>query len=879
MSGMANPAVAKSWGVFGWNYNRTNFKYDQGLRWQRYTAGRKMACAQVGMFRQDITDLASVSMSKLKVYGPIYGIVITVCVTVYVEGRSGLKFPGPPVFISQIYLQCLGIGMSFMALATWLLFHASMRAQVACVQLRTRMVRLPVPTQRQLEGSRKILSTWEEQGVYDMFRIPFVMPPGGSAPEDEDAVAGDVGYAKGGIPGVAAKVTSKVKEAHRKGETTGNKHMPGLTDGAPSWYEKELQQREAEPLASPSGFGMDGPAEPFQHFELLRAAQKEWWGCEAYMRVCFLYGMMHLVMAFSYWITLHNICELGMVWCSNLGAAGLTAGVWIIFRLDVLPEHGGCFPWEIGGPFVTSIALGLMYAHTYTQTMLDIARGVAAGIIIMHVLLTFRLYSVAKPTAGRAYHGAKESGGRLFNQSASCDAPAWLPSAFQHVMYLVAPPKTEEQLKQEAADRENNGISEDAMANVDMTPWRYVRTLIFAVGLGWFIQLGGHATECVMGERMLMSNPGMPPWSRTGQWYGWEHGPVSSKHYAHITPQRGHWAWQKGWGPQGQQELWASDMFGFHPEADAFWAEKEGPEPRVGAAGFGENTWGKGVVAYGQNEPKWGEKQEGDHDWLSSGGHRRLSEEEDVEDAPPATPRPLVPVPVEWPAAFEPDHVACGADGGVVALTSAGHAMVMPMGPETGRSTQPVELQGLMELGLARGVAMARSGLLVLTGSGRLASCPLEGGACPALSTPPVPGPLGAVRAVAEVREGLSFHAAVGGAGGRIDMYHFTTSEPTWRRSGVLQLPGVGREIVALSAARDHILAMSDDGSTFRWRLRAGGSPASGAPTHDAPVGRRSEWQSSCVLPGGRVLRLASTWRKAGARGAGAASPTPELLV
>eukprot|EP00429_Kryptoperidinium_foliaceum_P015087 CAMPEP_0176037084 /NCGR_PEP_ID=MMETSP0120_2-20121206/18369_1 /TAXON_ID=160619 /ORGANISM="Kryptoperidinium foliaceum, Strain CCMP 1326" /LENGTH=504 /DNA_ID=CAMNT_0017370471 /DNA_START=94 /DNA_END=1604 /DNA_ORIENTATION=- len=504
MPTMVNGTIAKNWGIFGWTYNRANYKYDQGLRWQRYTAGRKMACAQVGMFRQDVTDLAGVSMAKLKVYGTIYGIVVTVCVTVLVEGRSGLKFPGPPVFISQIYLQCLAVGMAFIVLAAWLLFHASLRAQIACVQLRTRMVRLPVPTQRQLDGSRKILSTWEEQRLYDMFRIPFVMPPGGKAPEECEEEAGDdgAGYKKGGIPGVAAKVKSQVQEI--KGS------VPGLTAGAPSWYVQELQEREEKPESSPSGCGVDGPAEPFEHFELLREAQKEWWGCEAYMRICFLYGMMHLVMAFSYWITLHNICELGMLWCSKLGAAGLTAGVWIIFRLDVLPEHGGSFPWEIGGPFVTAVALGLMYAHTYTQTMIDIGRGIAAGIIIMHVLLTFRLYSVAKPTAGQAHHGAKESGGRLFNASAACEAPGWLPSAFQHVMYLVAPPKTEEQLKQEARDRENNTIGEDPMAKVDMTPWRYLRTLILAVGVGWLIQLGGHAVECVMGERMLVSNPGMP---------------------------------------------------------------------------------------------------------------------------------------------------------------------------------------------------------------------------------------------------------------------------------------------------------------------------------------------------------------------------------
>merc|ERR1719277_2938822 len=140
--------------------------------------------------------------------------------------------------------------------------------------------------------------------------------------------------------------------------------------------------------------------------------------------------------------------------------------------------------------------------------------------------------------------------------------------------------------------------------------------------LGWFVQLTGHAVECTMGERMIVSNPGQPPWTRVGQWYGWEHGAITSKHYAHVTPQRGHWAWQKGWGPQGQQELWASDVFGFAPEADAWWAEDTGPEPRIGAAGYGPNTWATGRVGYGLGEPKWGAHHAGKHDFEASGGHR-----------------------------------------------------------------------------------------------------------------------------------------------------------------------------------------------------------------------------------------------------------------
>ena len=137
---MMNTASVKGAGVFGWSYNRANYKYDQGLRWARYTTGRKMAVAQVGVFRQDVSDLASVAMVKLRTYGPLLGLVQTVCVTVFVEGRSGLKFPGPPVFISGVYLQCLGIGFSFATLATWLVFHAALRAPWLDLPARRKLV-------------------------------------------------------------------------------------------------------------------------------------------------------------------------------------------------------------------------------------------------------------------------------------------------------------------------------------------------------------------------------------------------------------------------------------------------------------------------------------------------------------------------------------------------------------------------------------------------------------------------------------------------------------------------------------------------------------------------------------------------------------------
>lgn len=890
---MEQAGLAKSWGIFGWNYNQVNYKYDQTLRWARYTSGRKQAMAQIDMFREDLTDLSGVTTCKLKVYGPIYGIVSTVVLTTLVEGRSGLKFPGPPVFISGIYLQCLGIALSFVLLAAWLLFHAVMRAQIACVQLRTRLVRVPVPTQRQLDGGRKLASTFEEQGLYDMFRVPFVMPNGANSPEhsdDEGAENDDhkTGYTKGGIPGAAHKIKQKVAELHQDGKTTHSANMPGFTPGHPAWYEKEMEDRDAIPSASPSGQGMLGLEEPYFHFEALRNAQKDWWGCEAYMRVCFLYGMVHLILGFSYWITLHNIAELGMIWCSNLGAAGLTAGVFIIFRMDVLPEQGGAFPFELGGPFVTSIAMGLLYSQQYTSTSIDIGRGVAIVIIIMQILFTFRMFSIAKPSMNKAHHRAKETGGRLFNRSGACEAPAWLPGAFQHVMYLIAPPKTDEQLEQEQRDRDNNTLGEDPLAKVDMTPWHYTRIMIIAVGVGWTVQLVGRTVEAVMGERMLVSNPGQPPWTRTGQWYGWEHGAITSKHYAHVTPQRGHWAWQHGWGPQGQQELWASDVFGFASEADMWWSEDEGPEPRVGIAGVGKNTWAAGKLAYGQPEVKWVGNERPDtetaHDWMSSGGHRRLM---GIAAAP--EPRPIVPLPLRLPALLEPDHLVCSPSAGGLAavLTAGGSGALVPAGVASGQAVGdviPFALQGLLELGMAHSVTWGQNGLIVVTGTGHIASCPTAGlhegsSSCERLQAPPLPGFDGSrnIGPAAAVDFGPNLRAVVASSTSRVSFLELMQDGLmwAWREVGEVNLPQEGLEVVSITASPKHLLVSANNGEAYRWSLHEG-LPSVHYPDRDVPMLGKRTLRSACVLPNEKIMRLASTWQSASG---GASVLRPELFL
>jgi len=885
---LAGGALAKQAGIFGWGYNKVNYKFDQGQRWGRYTAGRQNEIKRFGMFREDIADLASVSGSKLKVYAPVLTMSLGYVLTVFVEARSGLKFPAPPTFASGLYLQCLGVSFGFMTLSLWFCFHAAQKAQVACVQIRTRRCRLPVPTQRQLDSARKILSTYEEQNIYDVFRLPFVMPNAGANPpvEDEDLEGlgkkdEKGGYKKAGLIGVAAKVKGKVKDL--KDQTGGQvkelghaARMPGLTGGAPSWIEKEMEQREELPKASPSSFGMEAPTEPYEHFELVRQAQKDYWCAEAYTRVTFLIGMMHLIQSFCYWLVLHCVAELSMVWCSVIVAGALQSSIWLMFRLDVLPDHGGCFPIEGGGPFIEAISLAFAYTHHPSQGAVDISRSVAILVYLMQMAWTFRLYMISQPanSAAGVTHEAKETGGRLFNQSASCETPIWLPAAFQHVSYLVAPPKTEEQKKKEQQDREGAAIKEDPLVNVDMSAWYYVRVMLFMTFLGWSILLTGRIVECVMGERMLVTNPGAPPWTRVGQWYGWESGPISSKHYAHVTPQRGHFAWQKGWGPQGQQELWASDMFGFHPEADMHWAEDKGPEPLVGAAGRGDNTWNNGVI-------KFARRYEGLHDWLDSGGHRRLR------SIVPGQVRPMVPAAVHWPALLEPEFLACGPEEGQVAALGAGGMGVLMPASNAGHAAS-FALEGLLELGMTRGTSWGMSSrLLVSTGTGKVAACPVVGPAgrsqCLDVGLPKLPSYIrDYIATVVDATEDQPFRAAVVAEDGRVLMHELVSAGigQEWKLTADVLLPlsvetqAELPEIVSVAASHNKLAVTTKDGTVFQWSM-SGGQLTSEASRESPAAGPRRNWHSACVLPNGKVLRLASSWQ----RHTGGTTWQPELLA
>jgi len=835
--------------ISSFNYNRANYNFDTTIRWNRFIAGRTFEIKRFGMYREDVSDLTGVPIAKMAVYAPFMTIVLGYCITVLIEGRSGLKFPAPPTFISGVYIQCLCCGFAYSILATWLVFHSALRAQVAAVQLRTRIVRLPVPTQWMLDNARRLGSGFEEARVYDMLRVPYAMPHLNIGDPAHDAAADSSNSDEELEPGHKSKNHKSTKKKHTdKGGKDGRKkrikaptsmRAPGW-EGAPAWVHREFDQRKELPNAGANAVEpLDQDHSP-EHFELIRNAQREWWCAETYCRILMLYAFMHLIIAFAYWLVIHCIAELLLLWVAVVCSATLSSGVCLMFRLDVIPDHGGQFPFEIFGPMYSSIVLMLQYTATPTPFIINISRGAAVFINLCHVILTFRLYGIARPDNLWFPGKALEMGGSRANMSGALELPTWLPTSFQHVLYLVAPPKPEgkDEEAREAAGTEGGRVykKEDPLINVNMQPWHATRFMLLFMIVWWLILLAGRFVEVTMGERMLMTNPGTPPWDRIGHWEGFEFGPVSSKHYAHVTPQKGHFYWQPGRGPLGGRP-WPSDRFGYHPEADMHW--------------------------------------------------RRLRATQDASAVKPAV-KPVVPVAVAWPALLEPEILACEtkeSGGRIAGLSASGFGAVLPSSAlgSTAQVAEHIALEGLPELGSALGASWGEDGnLLIVVTSGDVVTCGVGEAAwtCRARLVPqlPLPDTAGTPAVVFDAGNAAPLVAAIISSSTSVMILELRGT--TWERVGEAVLPdGMLSSLVSVNLARDHLLGMASDGSVFWWSLQ-GGQPMFTESVTPTVAGMSRAWQSACALPDRKVIRLAQrTSHVSATDGESEVEIRPEILI
>merc|ERR1719343_1349795 len=135
-----------------------------------------MAISQTSQYREDLRDMTAFVVSKADTYHTVGTICFVLNFQLIMAGRLGVHGPSPPGWLLGLYWTNICSALMFLVTFTWMAMHASARATAGSAFLRTRAVRLPIPTPKQLDQARTTGNTFEKQRLAEMFRIPFVTP-------------------------------------------------------------------------------------------------------------------------------------------------------------------------------------------------------------------------------------------------------------------------------------------------------------------------------------------------------------------------------------------------------------------------------------------------------------------------------------------------------------------------------------------------------------------------------------------------------------------------------------------------------------------------------------------------------------------------------
>merc|ERR1719316_592221 len=170
--------TATGFGSTLWKWNRAYYSYDAHERWARFNFINNMAIGQTAQYREDITDLCELTSTRMENYQILGVMALTINTALFCPGRLGLHTPPPASWLMGLEMVNVASAYLWLGMTMWLAMHASLRADSAAVHMLTRMVRLPVPNQRQLDRARRLFSSWEYQNFGELFRFPFIMKHG-----------------------------------------------------------------------------------------------------------------------------------------------------------------------------------------------------------------------------------------------------------------------------------------------------------------------------------------------------------------------------------------------------------------------------------------------------------------------------------------------------------------------------------------------------------------------------------------------------------------------------------------------------------------------------------------------------------------------------
>jgi len=404
------------YGKTAWSYSRSMFSLDAEMRLDRFMTGYDFANTQMEQYRNDITKITGLTVSKMSTYTVVGTMGMAIMIALFCAGRLGLHGPSPPIWMMSLFLTNSGVAFTFCGMGIFFGLHAIWQAQACATHMLTRKTRLLIPSTKQLDQARKYFSQWEHQKLRDIFRLPYV----------GDAVGWKY---SGAIPDYGEM---------DEDETGRARSAPARTKRVPGWFEEEYEQERA----GISGMAAAHPPEPGaqpDHFRMLMKCQKDWFKFDCYCRICMLYGFLSFYQGVSYyWLGQHGV-ELRAFWLLFTAPWITSLAVFLIIKFDVknhdnrpqfLPNCQYLGPLAI---IPASIAFALDFRVEYDPVAIALTWVFIFIAFLFQTIYSFRLVELIIPSEVRMSFD-------------SALGMAWWPSdwqvpaAFQHILYFVCPP-------------------------------------------------------------------------------------------------------------------------------------------------------------------------------------------------------------------------------------------------------------------------------------------------------------------------------------------------------------------------------------------------------------------------------------------------------
>mmetsp|Transcript_52409 Transcript_52409/g.170102 ORF Transcript_52409/g.170102 Transcript_52409/m.170102 type:complete len:1039 (-) Transcript_52409:132-3248(-) len=263
------------------DYNRENFSFDNEQRLDMEKTRLAMQVERFTLFREDIEDLVNLTVSKMDMYHAVAALLLGSATTLYTEGRMHVPGNTPPWYIAIYFISIAGT-FCYLLLAVWLSMYASVASHSFGVRLRTRYVRLPIPSLAQLQSLTAKLQNFEKQGAGGVLRVPFA---------SQDAPKWQL---------------EAEREAQRQQQgQPASSSSPGAPGGSGAGVRQGAMDDwlgDGEAALGKEDIVFSTAAAPGQHVQLFRRLQARWQCYDAYARVSMSIGINQLLQTLNYYL-------------------------------------------------------------------------------------------------------------------------------------------------------------------------------------------------------------------------------------------------------------------------------------------------------------------------------------------------------------------------------------------------------------------------------------------------------------------------------------------------------------------------------------------------------------------------------------------------